>query len=92
VVEDFQIVAKQITDIIDFDDSSYEQRFVVRQYVDDELDEMKRVYNNLETTLSVVAEQLGRTMVSNIAQALSVIYFPQVSSCNTAWLPYHTSK
>lgn len=75
IVQQFHIISKKINSIIDFDESQFESRFVVKQFVDPELDAMKKIYHGLESTLSQVAcEIVNETNLRD----LNVIYFPQL--------------
>ncbi|KAJ3149151.1 MutS protein msh5 [Geranomyces variabilis] len=67
-----------ITNMVDFDSSLSEARFVVKPHVDDELDEMKRTYHGLDDLLSQVAHEISATMSREFATSLNVIYFPQL--------------
>ncbi|RUP45064.1 hypothetical protein BC936DRAFT_148657, partial [Jimgerdemannia flammicorona] len=78
VVNDLKDVGSFINDVIDFDESVTENRFVVKQHVDEELDELKRVYAGLDEFLFQIAQEISTTIPSNFASTLNVIYFPQL--------------
>ncbi|KAJ3150451.1 MutS protein msh5 [Geranomyces michiganensis] len=67
-----------ITNMVDFDSSHSEARFVVKPHVDDELDEMKRTYHGLDDLLSQVAHEISTSTLREFATSLNVIYFPQL--------------
>lgn len=77
-VSRIQAVGQIIHDTIDFDESSLQHRVVVKHHVDDELDQMKRMYDGMDSMLSEVAQQVAAGIPQNIAINLNVIYFPQL--------------
>jgi DNA mismatch repair protein MutS len=51
-INDLQLIAQDMHHLIDFDESLfYDRSFVVKPYIDEELDQMKHVYHNLPATL-----------------------------------------
>lgn len=77
-VSQIQAVGQMIQDTIDFDESVLQHRVVVQRHVDDELDQMKRMYDGMDSMLSEVARQVVEGIPQNIATNLNVIYFPQL--------------
>ncbi|KAI9006039.1 muts domain V-domain-containing protein [Gaertneriomyces semiglobifer] len=71
-------VGSCINNVIDFDTSLDEQRFVVKAGVDQDLDELKRTYHGLDSLLSEVAAEISTTIPSEFANQINVIYFPQL--------------
>jgi DNA mismatch repair protein MSH5 len=72
-----QIVGKSINDIVDRDSSIAENRTVVKRGVNDQLDEIKNVYDGMDDLLSETAREIAQTLPDHIALKLNVIYFPQ---------------
>ncbi|KAI8819391.1 muts domain V-domain-containing protein [Fimicolochytrium jonesii] len=77
-VQELKSVGSLINNVVDFDASVNEARFVVKPHVDDELDEMKRTYHGLDDLLSQVAHELGDIIPPEFATSMNVIYFPQL--------------
>lgn len=77
-VSQIQAVGQMIHDTIDFDESSLQCRVVVQRNVDDELDQMKRMYDGMDSMLSEVARQVVAGIPQDVATNLNVIYFPQL--------------
>lgn len=67
-----------IDDTIDFEESSLQHRVVVKRHVDEELDEMKRMYDGLDDMLGEVARQIAAGVPGPVQSTLNVIYFPQL--------------
>lgn len=63
---------------MDFDRSAEESRTVILPNVDEELDQMKRTLDGLESFLNEVARKLSEKMPSDLRATLNVIYFPQI--------------
>lgn len=61
-----------------FDESAEELRTVILPNIDEELDQMKRTLNGLESFLNSVAGKLSEKMPSGLRTTLNVIYFPQI--------------
>ncbi|KAJ3280380.1 MutS protein msh5 [Borealophlyctis nickersoniae] len=78
VVNELKDVGTYINNVIDFDESVNEARFVVKPHVDEELDELKRTYNGLDDLLSVVAREVSTSIPQEFSRSLNVIYFPQL--------------
>lgn len=77
-VSQIQAVGQMIHDTIDFDESLLQRRVVVQRNVDDELDQMKRMYDGMDSMLSEVARQVVAGIPQDVATNLNVIYFPQL--------------
>ena len=60
-----------IDDTIDFEESSLQHRVVVKRHVDEELDEMKRMYDGLDDMLGEVARQIAAGRVERRGRAQS---------------------
>ncbi|KAJ3042960.1 MutS protein msh5 [Rhizophlyctis rosea] len=71
-------VGSYINNVVDFDQSTNEGRFVVKPQVDEDLDELKRTYHGLDDLLSAVAREVSKIIPQEFARSLNVIYFPQL--------------
>ncbi|CAH1762843.1 6722_t:CDS:10 [Entrophospora sp. SA101] len=74
----FKTFGSLINDTIDFDGSVKENRIMIKPYIDEDLDEMKRVYDGLDDFLSEVANEISTTIPNEITTSLNVIYYPQL--------------
>jgi DNA mismatch repair protein MSH5 len=75
--EDLHRIASLITKVVDFEESSVQQRFCVKSHVDEELDKLKELYNGLPDLLTRVAhEELEK--------------LPGIAECNVTYLPQAT--
>jgi DNA mismatch repair protein MSH5 len=63
---------------VDLEKSAEESRTVMLPGIDDELDQMKRVFEGLPDLLSQVARKLCETVPSDVQGSLNVVYFPQI--------------
>lgn len=72
-----QNVGRCINDIVDRDSSIVDNRTVVKRGVNDQLDEIKNVYDGMDDLLSRTAIDIARNLPDHIAVKLNVIYFPQ---------------
>jgi DNA mismatch repair protein MSH5 len=81
-----------IRDIIDFEGTSLEARFIVKRGVDEEvlsfngilttkLDNMRNVYDGLQDLLADAARQISSGLEDNLARTMDVMYFPQLVIC-----------
>lgn len=75
--DDLHRVANIINKIVDFDESSVQNRFVVKTGVDPELDQKKRTYNGLPDFMTKVAREELNSLDENIKEC-NVIYLPQL--------------
>jgi DNA mismatch repair protein MSH5 len=71
-----QQVSSYINQLIDFDESQSLGRVVIKSHIDEELDEMKSIYNSMNSLLSNVANNISSRL--KISAPLSVVYFPQL--------------
>ncbi|KAI7885578.1 hypothetical protein K492DRAFT_203978 [Lichtheimia hyalospora FSU 10163] len=71
-------VGSAINDMIDFEQSRYEGRVVVKENVDEHLDKLREIYNNLEPILLQVAQEVSQRMPPELAATCNVVYFPQL--------------
>ncbi|KAF2088890.1 hypothetical protein K490DRAFT_64102 [Saccharata proteae CBS 121410] len=74
----FAQVGKKVSDVIDFDESAEQHRTVVRTGVDEELDNMKRTYDGIESLLSEVARHVADQVPAILGAEINVIFFPQI--------------
>ena len=73
-------IGRSISGIVDFELSQEYRRTVVKQGIDEELDNMKHIYDGLESLLARVADHINENVVSllGIQTDLNVIFFPQI--------------
>ncbi|PWW76611.1 hypothetical protein C7212DRAFT_357556 [Tuber magnatum] len=77
-VPSLQEVGQLITQTIDFEESVALHRVVLQRNIDEELDEMKRLYDGLGDMLGAVARDIAREIPPDVATSLNVIFFPQI--------------
>jgi len=70
-------IGSLISKIIDFDESTEQNRFVVKPGVDPALDEKKRTYNGLPDFMTKVAREELSKLSSSITEC-NVVYLPQL--------------
>jgi DNA mismatch repair protein MSH5 len=58
--------------------SAEESRTVILPGIDEELDQLKRTLDGLDSLLNRVATKLSEKMPSDLQASLNVIYFPQI--------------
>ncbi|KAJ3057389.1 MutS protein msh5 [Rhizophlyctis rosea] len=85
-------VGSYINNVVDFDQSANEGRFVVKPQIDEELDELKRTYHGLDDLLSVVAKEVSKSIPQEFSRSLNVIYFPQLGYLITIPLKQNMTK
>nr|XP_054764857.1 mutS protein homolog 5-like [Lytechinus pictus] len=74
---DVHHVAAAISQLVDFEESFAQKRFVVKPHVDEELDQRKRTYSTLPSLMTTVArEELDR--LGSDVEECSIIYVPQL--------------
>jgi DNA mismatch repair protein MSH5 len=73
-----QNVGTSIHDIVDLDSSIEQNRTVVKRGINDQLDNIKNIYDGMDDLLSQTAIDIARTLPDHIAVKLNVIYFPQL--------------
>lgn len=70
-------VGRQITGIVDFDETSVHNRTCVKPGVDPELDRLKRLYDGLDDLLNQVSKVIAaRVPVGRLA--LTIDYYPSI--------------
>ncbi|CAA7258834.1 unnamed protein product [Cyclocybe aegerita] len=74
----FKELGSRINEIIDWEESSTNERVCVRPHIDEDLDNRKHVYHGIDSILSTVAEQIADTVPPDFAASLNVVYFPQL--------------
>ncbi|GAA5977825.1 hypothetical protein JCM10908_005110 [Rhodotorula pacifica] len=75
----FKELASMLNDVIDWEEGKLQNgRVCVRSGVDGNLDELRRKYNGLDSFLSQVAADMSHDVPMQLAQELSVVYFPQL--------------
>ncbi|KAI0731903.1 DNA mismatch repair protein MutS [Fomitopsis betulina] len=72
-VASFREVGSLVNATIDWEESSLAGRVCVRPHVDEELDNLKHIYNGIDGVLSKVAEQLSETIPPDYATSLNVV-------------------
>ncbi|KAL7267479.1 hypothetical protein RUND412_009935 [Rhizina undulata] len=77
-VSRLQAVGQMINDTIDFEESALQHRVVIKGNIDAELDQMKHMYDGMDSMLSEVARQIAASIPEDVATRLNVIYFPQL--------------
>ena len=87
-----QNVGTCIHDTVDLDSSIEQNRTVVKHGINDQLDEIKSVYDGMDDLLSRTALDIARTLPDHIAVKLNVIYFPQLGYHITVPLDPATGK
>ncbi|XP_071511736.1 mutS protein homolog 5-like, partial [Diadema antillarum] len=75
--EDLHHVALAISQLVDFEESFSQNRFVVKPKVDEELDRRKRTYSTLPNLMTQVAREELKKLSEEIEEC-SVIYVPQL--------------
>ncbi|KAF9425765.1 MutS protein msh5 [Podila epigama] len=75
---DLMDIGAMINNVLDFDESVIEGRCVVKHNVDEQLDEMRRTYQGLDSFLSEIAKKISGTIPTDFTHAINVIYFPQL--------------
>ncbi|XP_028412976.1 mutS protein homolog 5-like isoform X1 [Dendronephthya gigantea] len=75
--EDLHRIASLINKIVDFDDSTSQNRFVVKPGVDENLDEKKRTYNGLPDFMTKVAQEELSKLDASITEC-NILYLPQL--------------
>ncbi|XP_030852614.1 mutS protein homolog 5-like [Strongylocentrotus purpuratus] len=75
--DDIHQVAAAISQLVDFEESFAQNRFIVKPHVDEELDQRKRTYSTLPSLMTTVArEELDR--LGPHIEECSIIYVPQL--------------
>ncbi|PIL22345.1 hypothetical protein GSI_15033 [Ganoderma sinense ZZ0214-1] len=77
-VSSFCQLGNAVNEIIDWEESAIANRVCVRPRVDEELDNLKHIYNGIDSVLSKVATQVSTTIPPDYTSSLNVVYFPQL--------------
>lgn len=91
-VNELRDLGSCINDIVDFDESINEGRVVVKYEVDEELDEMKHTFANLDNFLSKVALEMAADIPQELASLMKIIYFPQLGFLVTTELQQQSNN
>ena len=75
---DLQRIGRMVHEVVDLESSVEQHRTVVKRGVDENLDQIKDVYDGMDDLLSHTAVEIARTMPAEINCSLNVIYFPQL--------------
>jgi DNA mismatch repair protein MSH5 len=70
-------IGRQISDIVDFEQTELQHRTVVKPGVDEDLDRIKRSYDGLDHLLTEVSKAMA-DQVPHSSAILNIIYFPQL--------------
>ncbi|KAI9350743.1 muts domain V-domain-containing protein [Obelidium mucronatum] len=87
-----QEVGSQINTVIDFESSNTETNLVVKLGVDQELDDLKRLFDGMDHLLSNVAHEIAKSIPDEFSDSLNVIYFPQLGYLITIPLQSHMTS
>ncbi|KAI0755181.1 DNA mismatch repair protein MutS [Daedaleopsis nitida] len=71
-------IGNMVNETVDWEESTNTGRLCVRPHIDDELDNLKHIYNGIDSVLTNVAEQVSRTVPPDYTTSLNVVYFPQL--------------
>ncbi|OKL60144.1 hypothetical protein UA08_04558 [Talaromyces atroroseus] len=77
-VSSLRSVGRIIYQTVDIEDSQEQQRTIIKQGVDRELDLLKDRYNGLDGLLKQVAVDVASTIPEELQIEVNVIYFPQL--------------
>ncbi|TBU56560.1 hypothetical protein BD310DRAFT_960111 [Dichomitus squalens] len=77
-VSNFRQLGSAVNEIIDWEESTNTGRVCVRPRIDEELDNLKHIYNGIDSVLSKVAVQVSATILPDYTPSLNVVYFPQL--------------
>ncbi|KAI0670991.1 DNA mismatch repair protein MutS [Trametes maxima] len=77
-VSSLREIGNAVNETVDWEESTNAGRVCVRPHIDDELDNLKHVYNGIDAVLSKVAIQISATIPPDYASSLNVVYFPQL--------------
>jgi DNA mismatch repair protein MSH5 len=91
-VQKLQRIGKAVHDVVDLESSIAQHRTVVKRGVNGRLDEIKDVYDGMDTLLSKAAVNITRTLPAYIETNLNVIYFPQLGYHITVPLNVETGQ
>ncbi|KAJ4296680.1 hypothetical protein N0V90_006728 [Kalmusia sp. IMI 367209] len=71
-------VGRKISDTVNFEKSAEESRTVIREGIDEELDNMKQTFAGLDGLLGIVARSLSERLPATFKSSLNALYFPQI--------------
>ena len=77
-VRKLEQMSNLINDVIDFDESEFEQRIAIKRLVDDELDEHKTTYDGLESILDSARSEIVAGVPREQADEVQCVYMPQL--------------
>lgn len=77
---------------MDFDQSAEESRTIIREGIDEELDNMKRTYAGFNDLLGKVAHSISQKLPLTFQSSLNVLYFPQIGFLITVPLDPETGE
>jgi DNA mismatch repair protein MSH5 len=89
-IQALETVRNDIARHIDFEESKKENRIVVNQHIDHDLDEIKRVYHGLNDFLGQLADRI--VLPPNTATEFSLVYFPQLGFLIAIQFPPETQN
>ena len=76
--QELREIGNQINTIVDFDASALEKRFVVKDFVDPHLDELKKTFAGLDDFLATIAGDQSHYFPKEWMPWLNIVYFPQL--------------
>ena len=85
-LQGLQTALSEMERLIDFDESQFINRIVIKPFIDSDLDHLKGVYQGLEGHLSRAAEQVLDRLPEGYTDVLNVLYYPQVVEINQVGL------
>lgn len=71
-------IGKMVHDVVDLEGSADQHRTVVKHGVNDQLDEIKSIYDSMEDILSIKAIEIARAIPPELNPPLNVVYFPHL--------------
>ena len=75
---ELKIIGRMVTDTIDFPTSFENHRTTVNPGVDDELDNLKRLYDGIEDLLGEASRKIADSIPQRYGIDLNVVFFPQI--------------
>ncbi|TCD61354.1 MutS protein msh5 [Steccherinum ochraceum] len=75
----YKEIGTAVHSIVDWDESAQAGRVCVRPHIDEELDEMKHLYNGIDEVLVHIADDISADIDPAYAVGLNVVYFPQLA-------------
>ena len=71
-------VLQAISKIVDFKESKTQNRLVIMEGVNSELDNRRQTYDSLDAFLDLVAQQEASNLPENFPFAIKTVYYPQI--------------